>query len=139
MRVKPMASISAKWTANAQAAGQAYKDGVTASTDWAAATAASANNWQVGVSQAAADGRFEKGVNAAGNSTWQNGAINKGASRYGPGVSLAKDKFTAGFTKYAAALTALQLPARFPKGDPQNVQRVQSVVTTLRNVKLGKA
>jgi hypothetical protein len=138
MRVKPLASIVAKWAQNASNAGGAYKDGVSASTDWAANTALSANNWQVGVSQAAADGRFEKGVTAAGNATWQQGAINKGAGRYGPGVSLAKDKFGKGITSVVQALTNLTLPAKFPKGDPQNVNRVQAVVTTLRNLKLGK-
>jgi hypothetical protein len=138
MRVKPLASIADKWSTRAQGASQAYKDGVSASTDWAAATSASAGNWQAGVQQAAADGRFASGVNAAGNATWQQGAINKGAGRYGPGVSLSKDKFSAGFNKYAQVLTSLSLPARFPKGDPQNVQRVQAVVTALRNAKLGK-
>lgn len=138
MRVKPLASIADKWSTRAQSAGQAYKDGVSASTDWAAATAASANNWQAGVQQAAADGRFATGVNAAGNAAWQSGAINKGAGRYGPGVGLAKDKFSSGFNKYAQVLTSLTLPPRFPKGDPQNVQRVQAVVTALRNAKLGK-
>jgi hypothetical protein len=138
MRVKPLASIADKWSSRAQGASQAYKDGVSASTDWAAATAASATNWQAGVTAAASDGRFEKGVTAAGNATWQSGAINKGASRYGPGVGLAKDKFSSGFSKYAQVLTSLSLPARFPKGDPQNVQRVQAVVTALRNAKLGR-
>jgi hypothetical protein len=139
MRVKPLASIADKWSTRAQAAGQAYKDGVSASTDWATNTAQSAGNWATGVQQAASDGRFEKGVNAAGNATWQSGAINKGAGRYGPGVGLAKDKFSSGFSKFAQALTNATLPARFPKGDPQNVNRVQTVVTLLRNVKLGKA
>lgn len=138
MRVKPLASITTKWAANAQNAQQAYKDGVSSSTDWAANTAGSANNWQQGVQAAAADGRFEKGVTAAGNATWQQGAINKGAGRYGPGVSLAKDKFSSGMTKVVQTLTALQLPQRFPKGDPQNVQRVQAVVTALRQLKLGR-
>lgn len=138
MRVKPLASIADKWSTRAQGASQAYKDGVSASTDWAANTAASAGNWQQGVQQAAADGRFALGVNTAGNAAWQQGAINKGSTRYGPGVSLAKDKFSSGFNKYAQVLTGLTLPARFPKGDPQNVQRVQTVVTALRNAKLGK-
>jgi len=137
MRVKSLASITAKWASNASNASQAYKDGVSASTDWAAATTASADNWQQGVTRAAADKRFEKGVAAAGNSTWQSGAINKGASRYGPGVGLAKDKFSSGFTKFAQVLTSLTLPPRFPKGDPQNIARVQAVATALRNAKLG--
>jgi len=138
MRVKPLASITAKWATNAANAGKAYTDGVAASADWAANTAASADNWQRGVTAAASDGRFEKGVNAAGNQAWKDGATNKGAQRYGPGVGLAKDKFSKGMTPVISVLSSLTLPQRFPKGDPQNVNRVSAVVTALRNMKLGK-
>ncbi|SRR5258708_2098803 len=138
MKVKPLDQIAKKWSDRASGAGQAYKDGVSAATGWAANTSAAANNWAAGVSAAASNGSFAKGVNAAGDSTWQQGAINKGASRFGPGVQGAMPKYSAGFAKYAGVLTSLTLPQRFPKGDPQNVNRVQAVVTALRNAKMGK-
>jgi hypothetical protein len=76
-------------------------------------------------------------VNAAGDSAWQSGAINKGVTRYGPGVQVAQPKFSAGFAKYQTVLVNLPLPPRFPKGSPQNVDRVNAVVTALRQAKVG--
>src|SRR5215472_11812122 len=124
MKVKSLDSIATKWSQRASSAGQAYKDGVTGATGWAAATTAGANNWAAGVNDAATNGRFAKGVNKAGDAAWQNGAINKGASRYAPGVQLAQPAFSQGFSKFQQVLSALQLPARFPKGSPQNIDRV---------------
>lgn len=137
MKVKSLDSITTKWQQRASSAGQAYSDGVKAATGWAAATSAAANNWSAGVTAAATSGSFAKGVNAAGDTTWQAGAINKGVSRYGPGVQVAGPAFTAGFSKYQSVLSSLTLPQRFPKGSPQNIDRVNAVVTALRKAKTG--
>lgn len=137
MKVKSLDSIAAKWSRNASSAGQAYKDGISAATGWAANTAAAANNWSAGVTAAASDGRFAKGVNAAGDDTWKTGAVNKGVTRYGPGVQQAQPKFSAGFAKFQTVLSNTTLPARFPKGSPQNMDRVAAVVNALRNAKVG--
>lgn len=140
MKIKSLDAIAAKWASRASGAGQAYSDGIRAPRNsWSAMTAASADNWAQGVQQAVSDKRFEKGVTAAGDSTWANGAINKGAARYGTGVQQAQPRFTAGFNKYAQALQNAQLPPRFPKGDPQNMQRSAFVGNLLRKVKLGQA
>ena len=138
MRVKPLASIADKWASRAANAGQAYTDGINAAGDWATATADAASNYAAGVQAAVADGRFTKGVQATGTQGWKDGATKKGALRYGPGVSVSKDKFSKGFGPFAQVLSSLNLPGRLPKGDPQNVNRVQAVITALRNAKLGK-
>lgn len=138
MKVKSLDSIASKWAQRASGASQAYKDGVSGATGWAAATSAGANNWSAGVTAAASDGRFARGVNAAGDAAWQAGAINKGVARYGPGVQVAQPKFSAGFAKFASVLSSLTLPSRFPKGSPQNLDRVTAVVNALRNAKVGK-
>jgi hypothetical protein len=137
MKVKSLDSIATKWSQRASGAGQAYKDGVSAATGWAANTAAAANNWSAGVTAAASNGSFAKGVNAAGDSAWANGSLNKGVTRYGPGVQVAQPKFSAGFGKYQQVLSNLTLPSRFPKGSPQNIDRVNAVVNALRNAKVG--
>lgn len=138
MKVKSLDAITKKWTDRAAVAGQAYKDGVMTTTGWAAATSAAKDNWAQGVSQAAANGSFQRGVDAAGDSTWQTGSANKGAARYPSGVQGAGPKFSQGFSKFASVLSSLTLPPRFPKGSPQNVERVNAVVTALRNAKLGR-
>lgn len=137
MKVKSLDSIAAKWAARAAAAGPAYKDGVSAATGWAAHTAAAESNWSAGVADASTNKRFSAGVNKAGDTAWQNGALNKGVSRYGPGVQVAQPKYSSGFSKYQGVLVNLTLPQRFPKGSPQNMDRVNAVVIALRKAKLG--
>lgn len=140
MKVKSLDQITTKWASRAQAAGQAYSDGVkNPRNSWASQTEQAADNWSQGVQAAVSDGRFARGVTAAGDAAWQNGSINKGVNRYGPGVAAATSKFSAGFQKFAQALTNATLPKKFPKGDPNNMLRSQFVGTLLRNVKLGKA
>jgi hypothetical protein len=139
LKVKSLDAISAKWSQRASAAGQAYTDGVRSpKNDWASSTVAAVNNWSAGVQAAIQNKSFERGVTTAGDAAWQQGAINKGAQRYAPGVQAAQPKFAAGFQKFAQVLTNLQLPPRMPKGDPGNYQRAQAVGTALRNAKLGK-
>lgn len=139
MKVKPADQSAAKWAQRASAAGQAYTDGVkNPKTDWATATSNAADNWGQGVSAAVADGRFAKGVTAAGTAAWATGATNKGANRYGPGVQGAQQKYASGSSKYIQVLNSLQLPPRRPKGDPANQQRAQVVAAALRAAKLGQ-
>lgn len=140
LKVKSLDAIASKWSQRASAAGQAYTDGVKSpKNDWAASTVAAKNNYVAGVNAAVQNGSFEKGVTAAGDSAWQNGAINKGASRYAPGVQAAQPKFSAGFQKYAQVLSNLNLPPRMPKGDPANYNRAAAVGAALRKAKMGQS
>jgi len=139
MQVKSASSAASKWVSRAQGAGQAYTDGVNnPKNPWAATTASSDKNWAAGVQSAVSDGRFAKGVNAAGDAAWKAGAVNKGAARYPQGVSQAQTKYSSGVQPYLDKLSSLQLPPRMPKGDPANFQRSAAVGTALRALKLGK-
>lgn len=137
MKVKDAASVTSKWSQRAQAAGQAYTDGVkNPRNDWATATAGASDNWGQGVQAAVSDGRFSKGVQAAGTQAWASGAVNKGATRYGPGVAASTNKFQTGVSKFLQVLQGVTLPPRGPKGSPQNLQRTAAVATALRTAKL---
>jgi len=141
VNVKPLDMIAQKWSQRASQAGQAYTQGVSnPRTPWAAATQQAASNWAQGVQLAVTNGRFASGVAKAGDARWSAGATGKGATRYPQGVTgpIAIGNFSTGFTKSREVLQALQLPPRFPKGDPQNALRSQAVATALRNAKLGK-
>jgi hypothetical protein len=81
---------------------------------------------------------FQKGVSAAGTSKWQSNAVNKGASRYTQGVSGASAAYTAGMTPVLQVLAGITLPARMPKGDPSNINRVSAIDTALRTWKTQK-
>ena len=133
--IKPIGVSSEKWQRRAAGATQDYSAGVSSPrTPWAAASAAGENNYKQGVTAAAARGAYGKGVKAAGDASWQKGAQIKGPSRYAEGVSLATDDWQKGYSPYHSAVAALTLPARGPKGSPQNLQRVNMVATTLRGV-----
>jgi hypothetical protein len=137
INVKPLSTVVNNYVTRAGAAGAAYTAGVQAPRQpWAAATSAAATTWANGVSAAVTDGRFAKGVNNAGDATWSSGCINVGAARYPGGIAAGKNKYSAKISPYLTAISNLTLPARLPKGDPGNVQRVAAIDAALRALKL---
>ena len=136
--IKSTSTSSDKWVRRAGQASGDYAKGVqNPRTSWAEATAGAAQAQADGVQQAISEGRFEKGVNAAGNSKWQRKATSVGAQRYGPGVAAAKGDYEAGFAPYAAVIQGVTLPPRGPKGDPRNYARTQAIGDALHAAKVG--
>jgi hypothetical protein len=127
-------TVATKWATRAGAAGADYTNGVqNPSTDWATATAAAATVYGQAVQQAVSNGSFQKGVAAAGTSKWQSGAVNKGSTRYVPGVNAGKTNYVNGVTPYFNVLSNLTLPPRNVKGN--NSARTDAVVTALMKQK----
>lgn len=134
---KDISTITAKWSNRAQAAAPDYTAGVTSTTkDWAANTSASSDSWQQGVSQAAANGRFGKGVVAAGTEKWRSAAKTKGAQRFASGVASGAAAYGAGFAPFFDVIKNTQLPPRSPRGSPNNIQRVTALAAALHNKKI---
>lgn len=139
IQVKAAAASAQKYVNNAQAAAPAYTAGVQgAGGKWATNTAASAQSWQQGVQQAAADGRFSAGVNQTSQAKYQTRASGVGAQRYPQGVAGAGPSWQTNTTPYLNTIAGLTLPARSPKGSPSNYQRVQVIGQALRAQKLGQ-
>jgi hypothetical protein len=135
--VKDAAAAAQKFVTRAQAAGPDYTAGVSnAGPKWAQTTKASADTWNQGVQQAAANGRFANGVNAASQAKYQSRASTVGAQRYPQGVAGSANAWQTNTTPYLNVIAALNLPARQPKGSPANYQRVQAVGDALRAKKL---
>lgn len=110
--------------------------------DWGTATAASEAAYEAGVTQGIAKKRFGKGVKKAGTSTWQKGAVEKGTARWGPGVTLAEEKFAKNFAPYRDAIDKAKLPPRYARRDSRNLARVKAVVDALiaqKELELGRA
>src|ERR1700739_3702847 len=138
IQTKDIGTIAAKWSQRAQAAGPDYTAGVKATQkDWAALTAAAADNFAAGVTQAVSDGRFAKGVTAAGTDKWRSAAAKKGAQRYPSGVASGQPAFNAGFAPFLAVIQNTTLPPRSPPGLPNNIQRVSTITAALHAKKLG--
>jgi hypothetical protein len=138
MQVKSADVVAKKWAARAGAAGADYAAGINAtSKDWATETSNASASWAAGVTQAAGNGAFHKGVAAAGTAKWKQKAANVGAARYPQGVQAATPFYQAGITAVLQVLAGVNLPARGPKGDPGNINRVTAVTTALRKMKTG--
>lgn len=135
--IKSMDRATDKWQRVASVSQTEYKAGVSdPKTDWAQATAAAEANYNQGVQAAISRSAFGKGVKNAGTAKWQKGAIEKGATRWSEGISLSGDAYAEGFAPYRQVIANLKLPARGPKGDPKNIQRVAAVASALHDAKL---
>lgn len=137
IQTKDISTIASKWSTRAQAAGPDYTAGVkNTQADWAGATAAAADSWGAGVSAAVSDGRFAKGVTAAGTQKWQSAAGTKGAQRYPQGVAGAQSAYNTGFAPFLAVIQQTNLPPRAPRGSPNNIQRVSAIAAALHQKKI---
>lgn len=137
--IKPLTAIREKWTTVTPQRSAQYQAGVQSpSVDWAQAARASEGSWEQGVSQAITQKSFSKGVASAGTPTWQEGALQKGVTRWGPGVSASGGRYEEGFQPYHDVISRLTLPARGFRGDPRNYQRVQAVGDALHAAKVSR-
>lgn len=134
--IKPIEQATDKWVRRAGVAGPDYEQGIkNPRRAWAEASKAAEKNYQAGVTQAAARGAYGKGVSSAGEEKWKNNALKKGPGRFAEGVSIGRDEWAKGFAPYHAAIGAVTLPERGPKGDPKNLARVAAIATALRTLK----
>jgi len=130
--IKSLSAIKEKWTRVTPLRTEDYKLGVkNPKRDWEQETLAAANNWKLGIDQAAAKGLFPKGVKAAGTTKWQDKALKKGPTRFAEGVYLAGDDYEKGFAPYREAIARVDLGPKFPRRDPRNIERVRRVVEAL--------
>jgi hypothetical protein len=132
--IRSIDEISAKWGTVTPQRAPDYQHGIEAPlTDWKQATLAAAGAQAAGVQAALAEKRFEKAVNKSSTEAWKQGALTKGVSRWGQGVQLAQGKFGTAFAPFVNAIKALNLPPRFARRDPRNLDRVKSVVDAMIN------
>lgn len=135
--IKTLDFISAKWKRVTALSSESYKEGVeNPKTDWAKATAAAEDNYNKGVQAAIQQKRFGKGVRKAGTSKWQQGAVLKGTTRWPEGIRLSGTAYQDGFAPFREVILTTTLPARGPKGDPKNIDRVRIMAEALHKKRL---
>lgn len=79
-----------KWQRRMQTAAEDYTTGVNAVTESPTAAAAEqANKYQVGVQEAVAQGRFQRGLERVSLQDWKTAAVEKGAPRLATGATAA--------------------------------------------------
>lgn len=136
-QIKSMDRITSKWKDRAAVSGDAYRQGIEQPRgDWATNAKAAESNYEKGVQAAISRKGYGKGIAKAGTAAWQQGALNKGTQRWSQGISTATDKYQKGFEPFRATIAGLNLPARGPKGDPGNINRVSVIAKALHDKKL---
>lgn len=138
--IKPLGDSSDKWVRRASVAAPDYAKGVeNPRRPWAEAAMKGAANYKTAVVAAANAGRFEKGIDRVGDEKWKKNALAKGPNRFTEGVTISREEWEKGFRPFNDAVQALTLPARGPKGSPQNIQRVATIAQTFRKIFEGSA
>jgi len=138
--VKDQNATAQKWARVTQQRTGDYQTGVqNPRVSWSQATQAGADNYNAGVQAAIAAKSFQKGVAAAGDDAWRRGATEKGPARFAEGVAIAEPAYSAAIGPYLQTIASTQLPPRYPKGDPRNLERVKVLAMALRKKKTGGA
>ena len=136
LKLRPLDLVVDKWNRRATAAGPDYQAGIQAPrVPWSQGAIAASPAWNQAVTNAASKDLFAKGVAKAGDAKWLNKALSLGARRYPEGVTAAKDDYKNNFASFYDALGKVALPARAPRGDPRNLERVKAIVQTMRQTK----
>ena len=136
--VKSGAMTSEKWARVTPQRQQDYTLGIQQPrTPWAAAAAAAAPRYAEAVQQSITRGAFAKGIAGAGDQRWQQKSLSKGPSRFAEGVALSAPDYQAGVQPYLDVIASVQLPPRYPKGDPRNLERTKAIAMALRKRKTG--
>lgn len=137
-KIRSAGSIARKWARVTPERSEDYKHGVeNPKKDWGENTKRAKESWKGGIQEAIAKDRFAKGVEKAGTKKWQEKAKEKGTLRWGPGVAIAQDDYEKGFAPYRETIEKTDLPPRYAKGDPRNIERVKVMAAAMRKTKTG--
>ena len=137
--IKPARAIAEKWARVTPQRDADYRAGVEAPLkDWATEAFNANDRYVEGVTAAAQAGRYANGVQAAGTEKWKRGALQKGVSRWGPGVRVAQSDYERGFGPFRDVIERVELPPRRPAGDPANIERVAAIARALHEAKVGR-
>lgn len=137
--IKSLSAIKDKWARVTPGRSEDYKIGVqNPRRSWEEGAAGQEDAWREGVTQAATQGSFARGVRAAGEQKWKSRTLKKGPSRFAEGVITGAPDYETGFAPYREVIAGVTLPARYPKGDPRNIERVRAIATALRESKVSR-
>ena len=136
--VKDLAKSSQKWGDRAASAATEFATNAAAAADiWGRNTQAAEGNYRQAISTGNVAIRFARGVGkAAAAGKFANKIRAVGQGRYSEGVSAGKGDWQTGFEPYQQALANVTLPARKPRGDVGNLDRVKAVTSTLNAKRL---
>jgi len=90
---------------------------------WFDNTIAAAETYKAAVMAVDIDKRFSGGVRRVGAAKFKRKVEAVGVARYGPGVRAAEEDMKKGIAPYLEEIAKTDIPARKPRGDPENWER----------------
>jgi hypothetical protein len=121
-----------RWARRSANASGDYTDGVNMTPrSWAAASTAAAASYKAGVQTAATAGRYEKGIQKAGDAKWKRKASAVGPTRYAEGVGAAQGDYGTAVGPVLDVIGRVDLPPRGPVGSAGNLARVAVIANAL--------
>jgi len=136
-KIKDTSMIAEKYGRVTPARQSDFEAGVKApAEDWATKAKAAESNYEQGVQTAIGNKSFGKGVDKTGTAKWQRKTVEVGVGRWGTGVRAGQPDYQAGFDPYQKVIAGTTLPPRYPKGDPRNIDRVNSMSKALHDAKI---
>lgn len=135
--IPPIAEIAEKWERVTPGRAADYTHGVqNPRRSWMDATLEQIDVWIEAITQAIADGRWQRGVRDAGDRKWQANTLAKGPTRWVHGIRLARGVYRDRFQPYRDEIASIDLPPRGPRGDERNYERVAIIGRRLHALKL---
>jgi len=136
-KIRSITDIANKWGTVTPQRTQYFQQGVERPlNDWEENTLAGENAYKQGVQQAANEGRFGRGVSKVGTEKWKKKATTVGVQRWAPGVQVAQDEYAKGFGPMAEVIESTDLPPRYPRGDPRNMERSAAMARALAQARI---
>ncbi len=134
MARKTPEQIAEKFQRGVQGASADYQAGVqNPSRSWSQATQAGAARWRASIQEAIAQNKFQRGVQAAGDAKWQQGALNQGAQRYSAAAATAAAAYQQKAGQIMSAAAAAQSAVASMPNETQE-QRLARAVAAMRAV-----
>jgi len=137
--IRPLAELEEKYRRVTPERAPYYQAGIEKpKEDWASEAISAAEAYAGGVTVAAREGRYQKGVAKAGTAKWKEHTLIKAVQqgRWAAGVAAFAGNWAKNFAPFHETIARTALPPRYPKGDPRNYERVKTIGSALREKKL---
>lgn len=118
------------------ASGEYVKGATSTSKDQSARAIGAKKIYQDALTASFTRDSYAKGLQKSGKAGWLDGVTKKGSERYAGGVAVSAGKYATNSGKYDTARMAADNMPRGLKGSQTNLDRVKTVVTALRAVKV---
>jgi len=128
-----------KWIGRARVARPDYEAGVKDPKEpWLEQAIKAKDTYKAAVTAPEIPDLFIRGIKRAGKARWEDMALKKGADRFVPGVELSEPYYRGQMTDILGEIEKIVLPARQPRGDIRNLDRVKKIFEGLHAWRLAK-